>query len=574
MTFLLHNLEELLPEVQQNCSDSEVNCILGVLKIECAFHRLMNDPLIPIDRKKNVQTILEQFPFGAMYKALDKADPPSGKLWLIIQAFRATADQNELNSVPSISKWLKKSNRSATLFHSSRPNGFEVLDTSLKLLNMRVKRLNSEENVDYDSEIISLHNDLLQTYDEIIRLIKNPNIKEKRLDLLWGLLKETAVGLGYVAGLAEHLDEVKRKYVKDALIEQDEITGRFKFLAISGHFRRFYDQAFLTPNRESNLEQLLGIPGFDSGCSIQLIGNQNNPTYLLTSSSTSSSSSSSSSEEDDEEKKCIFRQRSQDKENAEAIKLLKDRGLDLFLVKIFYVQKSVLKGDDGYLEVLEYLDEGNLQDIIDNSKDSISYRRKASLNYLLELCVMVDEFTKSGVFFPDLKPSNLMIKQGQLIVSDLKSFIPFNTQTRLAPTAVMSTKIYLPPEQAKHKPGQKDSKDINVDSYHSYQVGLTIYLFAVGLKDKEGVYQIPPDPDTGQRQFNFEHAVFQSKRGKELRQVIEGLTHPDENKRMKLGDAVSILSKLLGRDVLREKIEMRADTGAYEAEPSSLRTFS
>ncbi|CEG56198.1 hypothetical protein [Legionella fallonii] len=41
---------------------------------------------------------------------------------------------------------------------------------------------------------------------------------------------------------------------------------------------------------------------------------------------------------------------------------------------------------------------------------------------------------------------------------------------------------------------------------------MTIYLYAVGLKGNEEPYQIPPDPETGQRQFNFKHAVFEGKR--------------------------------------------------------------
>lgn len=61
--------------------------------------------------------------------------------------------------------------------------------------------------------------------------------------------------------------------------------------------------------------------------------------------------------------------------------------------------------------------------------------------------------------------------------------------------------------------------------------------------------------------------LYLKEKGKCLRQVIEGLTHPEENKRMKLGEAVSILSQLLGRNMLQEQIELE------DAEPSSQRTL-
>ncbi len=74
-------------------------------------------------RKKNLQQILERFPFGTMYKALDKSDPPSGTSWLIIHEFRSDVDQSKWEHVPSISKWLKKSNRSAGGLFPRRPGG-------------------------------------------------------------------------------------------------------------------------------------------------------------------------------------------------------------------------------------------------------------------------------------------------------------------------------------------------------------------------------------------------------------------------------------------------------------------
>src|SRR5262249_55843855 len=157
----------------------------------------------------------------------------------------------------------------------------------------------------------------------------------------------------------------------------------------------------------------------------------------------------------------------------------------------YFSCQSGVKGDNDWFEVIEFLSKGNFQNIIDHLKvmvDSVDRdkRIKSALNYLWQLCNMMNDFTSAGVFFPDLKPSNLMLKNHQFIVSDLKSLILFDKSKRLATTAVKATRIYLPPEQAK----KNADKKINVDFYHSYQTGLTIYLFAMGLTGEDGPYKI------------------------------------------------------------------------------------
>lgn len=182
----------------------------------------------------------------------------------------------------------------------------------------------------------------MRVFDEIIGLLQNPMVKEKRDYALWNLLEEVALAIGYTI---EQSDDLKDRYILDMLLNKNEVTGRFEFLLMKGKLKEFYENAFLTPKRQNCPDQLMKIPGFDENCHISLIGNKNNATYLLTYKSILSGKHS----------QCIFRQISRDKENAKAIQKLKENSLDSFIVPSLFNCKSGFKGDDSFLEVVKYL---------------------------------------------------------------------------------------------------------------------------------------------------------------------------------------------------------------------------
>ncbi|WP_165397053.1 protein kinase domain-containing protein [Legionella sainthelensi] len=519
----IQEVKNKIESLNQILEDKKISA-LELLSIECKLKRLNHN--ISHDLKKSLNRTTRKL--HLLYEQFGDGWSQMGKLRLIIQGFQSKRDRGNLNIMPQLSKWLKVSNRSISIFHGKRPKEFATLDLYLKVVEKQVKKINYKKYSDINNEILNLHTALVRVFDEIIGLLQNPMVKEKRDYALWNLLEEVALAIGYTI---EQSDDLKDRYILDMLLNKNEVTGRFEFLLMKGKLKEFYENAFLTPKRQNCPDQLMKIPGFDENCHISLIGNKNNATYLLTYKSILSGKHS----------QCIFRQISRDKENAKAIQKLKENSLDSFIVPSLFNCKSGFKGDDSFLEVVKYLKSGNLQNIIDKGNHSVHQRQKMALKYLKHLCHMIYEFNKCGVFFPDLKPSNLMLKNSQFILSDLKSLIPFDTETRLASSAVMSTRIYWPPEQSKHHNDQSN-RTIDVDLYSSYQVGLTIYLFAVGLKGDEGPYKISPSEKTGQRRLDFSHPVFEGKRGDCLKKIIKGLTELSKSKRIKLNEAIVLLN--------------------------------
>jgi len=509
----LQQINELYKKVKRDLTRS--NIVVEVLKLECFIGRLENKAAK--DNSKIFSDTLkkEKIKLNKLYAKLEDKSCPVGKVLLLSDACRE--ESTELHSMPSYYHWKKQTNKG--LFYKLRPKKFGILDSTLKELNYLIKDLNLDNSDDINDKIYILHDKLIDIFNQAIELLKDPAIKESRHKALWYLLKKTLVAIGFTIDI---VPELKNAHVLTALLKEDLVVGRFKYLVLNQSFGKFYDDAFLTPNRNESLSLIKKYPVFDDGCEITLIGDNNNPTYSLTTKLN--------------QKKVVFRQISRDKENMRALELINNSRYKKYIAKTIYSMATGKIGDDGFLEVVEFLNEGNFQQVIDTSKPGRD-RAQQAMHYLLQLSEIMQSLSELGVFFPDLKPSNLMLKRKKFILSDTKSLIPFDKNTREATTRVMSTHIYTPPEQASENPPSK----INVDHYHSYQVGLTICLYAVGLKGNKGPYKIKADKNNGQHAHDFIHKRF--KKETLLGNLLQGLMNPEPTERMLLSQAIRILRK-------------------------------
>lgn len=211
--------------------------------------------------------------------------------------------------------------------------------------------------------------------------------------------------------------------------------------------------------------------------------------------------------------------------------------------------------------VEEFCRHGSLAAVIEkhNNKTSLlsspdnsatTQHQHACIQYANGLIQMMLDFKQHNLSMPDIKPSNILLNEfGKPIISDRKSIlnleqIPREKNGDFAIRNVIDSKQYQSPLLFKAGTSKKFISDIELEQENAYKMGLALYELTTGhlvtLEDR--------NPNTHEHQFNFNHPALAGEKGAVLKSIIEGLTHTDPNKRIKLEDAQTLLAKYQSKE--------------------------
>lgn len=152
------------------------------------------------------------------------------------------------------------------------------------------------------------------------------------------------------------------------------------------------------------------------------------------------------------------------------------------------------------------------------------------------------QIQQQGCMFPDAKLTNWLVKEdGKITLADTKSFVFVDTQgifSNFLPgneyVGILRTGGFDPPEFYSGRP--------KADSVHAYILGKNLYTFMTGkfISGHSG------------SQFDFSSDVFNSVKGRELKNLIIELVKPNAANRMSVTAARDKLSYIINNEVFLE----------------------
>jgi serine/threonine protein kinase len=178
--------------------------------------------------------------------------------------------------------------------------------------------------------------------------------------------------------------------------------------------------------------------------------------------------------------------------------------------------------DDGqeitYMEYSELYTEGNLQE---HFEDLHKQRKQKALTpdefdkeiflYAKQMITMFIALNKKDIWYTDLKPSNILLKNNNIVVSDIKGLVA-STSTYIRTNSTNTSKTY-------YQSDVFNQKTIDLEMVQCQTLAATLYQLACG----ELPEQVDIDQFHWKNVFNFKHPVFTGENGKFLRATIERL---------------------------------------------------
>lgn len=151
--------------------------------------------------------------------------------------------------------------------------------------------------------------------------------------------------------------------------------------------------------------------------------------------------------------------------------------------------------------------------------------------YFLQMVNVMEQLDSLGLIMADFKIENLLVDDnGDLVIQDLKSLrdkSEIKTNRDITNSGVTPGFISPLLYSDKHKPA-------SIKTFSSYIIGANIYSFLTG--------KVPDSKNKYPECFNFEYDVFQTRQGDFYRDLIIGLTNPDESLQLSLDEANSRVS--------------------------------
>lgn len=164
-----------------------------------------------------------------------------------------------------------------------------------------------------------------------------------------------------------------------------------------------------------------------------------------------------------------------------------------------------------------------------------------------QLSGLLGDISKQNVIWTDLKPGNILLRKDPIhmvAISDTKAFRPVEqlfTETKVDENGVSSlvvkhedtTGAYISAKARIDCSPEETIQEWNKE--YSYQIAVVLYRIATN------------ETKTTDQKFDFDetkHPYFASEEGKRLKYLIEALSHPEPDQRMKHGDAQELLQRL------------------------------
>lgn len=202
------------------------------------------------------------------------------------------------------------------------------------------------------------------------------------------------------------------------------------------------------------------------------------------------------------------------------------------LIPISYTNRA--KGTvSTYLEVSDYLQNGNLEVQAGKFKGSPEAKKKQALQYLQSIIRLLITLQKANIFFSDLKTSNLFVGfDDEIILADIKTLVFCEANQRAnfdKPLAL--TAAYLPPELIDE--GEQDHTGYNLDLLQSYQLGISLYEYLTN----DLAAKVNRD-NNNHPAFNFNHPAFDGDNGILLKSIILDLVAANPKNRFTIARLV------------------------------------
>ncbi|CEG57074.1 protein kinase family protein [Legionella fallonii] len=178
--------------------------------------------------------------------------------------------------------------------------------------------------------------------------------------------------------------------------------------------------------------------------------------------------------------------------------------------------------DDGheitYMEYSEFYPEGNLQTLFEQLRDQKEKEiitdeefNKTLLLYAKKLATFFTLINEQHIWYTDLKPSNILLNEHDIIISDIKGLIQSH-QTIVASNKTNTSQFY-------YQSTVYNDNNIHLELLQCQTLATTLYELACGRLPKQKI----SDKGTWKNIYDFAQPVFSEEHGAFLEELIKRL---------------------------------------------------
>jgi serine/threonine protein kinase len=496
----LQRIDVLLARIKNSLTDPSIEDELRITHAEVKKEYRRLNEMFPT-AGGNMAIIATQ---ASMVTKIENRQPPSAAAWQAQTAER----------VEEKSKWILFTGKTII----PRPKEYQTIDQMLaKLQQAKYIFAHSKKE---DADYIRYHRALQLTYDTVLACMKNPQIPF----------------------LHHHIDELEKLQERISAAQYD-LVQESEYL--KAHYQGI-NQIVLAWQNISDSELNIyhdnmfgGLNDRDFGSvSIEHIGGAFWSVYLMTAEPAGSEIAV----------RAIVREVDvsiidSNQNSIAAVEALTKIGANKHLAQSYYLAPAALYDAatakvNAYVQIAEYFPRGNLAERAITFTGTVEERQTSALHYLGNLLEIISDCKKSGVFFSDVKPGNLLLDStDHLVIADIKSLVCVQEQQQTMDIRLLQeTSGYLAPERFEPGTMIQTSAQVNIDHSASYMIGAAIYEYAVGNSPDTLVAAQTRNTQNAQP-FDFTQPVFQGTKGQLLKEVIAGLICTNPAERMALENA-------------------------------------
>lgn len=220
--------------------------------------------------------------------------------------------------------------------------------------------------------------------------------------------------------------------------------------------------------------------------------------------------------------------------NQKLIEKLERSSTNEYLTIPFFSSATLYEGMFGIV-VTEFCSDGDLRherEVTLQNATPEDILKKATLR-IQDLTNFCQGSLKNGIINTDIKLTNFLINDGNLVIADKKGFGKIDPDGNVAKKGLDTSKVYTPPEMNENNP-------INAEAFMCYQIGLALYEYIV-LPDA------PKDIDKpywSAQPLQFDNPVFKTDTGTQLKKLLTQMLDPNPIARPTLNEVQTKLQQV------------------------------
>ncbi|MFT4059150.1 MAG: hypothetical protein QM652_06335 [Legionella sp.] len=335
------------------------------------------------------------------------------------------------------------------------------------------------------------------------------NYMDKLLDYLKKLAAEKKISTAVEYWLAENLPEEAKKKIEETL-QNTNVRKNIHHISSKAQLSTIYRQYHSKESFRSLIKNKLNQ--IDASFEVETIKSGNNPLVQVHNDTISFVVR-------------LIRMNKKEEENDVSPRQIREK-LGKKMPQITQPFLVEFVHDDGqeitYIEYSELYTDGNLHSYFENLREQREQKNlsadefdKALFLYAQQMITMLTGLNDLNIWYTDLKPSNILLKNSQISVSDIKGLIR-SESIFIASNRTNTSKAYF----------QSDvfyQEKIDLELLQCQTLATTLYELACG----ELPEQLEIDKLSWKSALKFNHPVFTDKNGLFLRSIIEQLMSPN-----------------------------------------------